>query len=162
MPRATLFSDRFLWGTATAAHQVEGNNTNNDWWAWEQEEGRIHEGDRSGKACDWWGGRWREDFDRARDSWQNAHRFSIEWSRIQPEPDAGTKRFWIAIAKCFGFTRTQYDPDCDASSLHHSALAGWNGRLENEEVVELLLPMPAERSKSNPMQIWVILTSQMF
>ena len=88
MPRATFnFPTGFLWGTATAAHQVEGNNVNNDWWAWEQEPGRIHEGDRSGKAADWWGGRWREDFNRAEDSWQNAHRFSLEWSRIQPEPD---------------------------------------------------------------------------
>ena len=30
------FTRGFLWGTATAAHQVEGNNTNNQWWDWEQ------------------------------------------------------------------------------------------------------------------------------
>ena len=36
-----LFPQDFLWGTATAAHQVEGQNTNNDWWQWEQENGRI-------------------------------------------------------------------------------------------------------------------------
>ena len=57
------FPRGFLWGTATAAHQVEGNNTNNQWWKWEQEgHTRRHV---SGLACDWWGGRWREDFDRA-------------------------------------------------------------------------------------------------
>ena len=88
MPRATFtFPAGFLWGAATAAHQVEGNNLNNDWWAWEQQEGRILNGDRSGKACDWWAGRWREDFDRAHETYQNAHRLSVEWSRIQPEPD---------------------------------------------------------------------------
>lgn len=88
MPRATFnFPNNFLWGTATASHQVEGTNFNNDWWTWEQQEGRIQNGDLSGKACDWWSGRWREDFDRAQDGWQNAHRFSVEWSRIQPEPD---------------------------------------------------------------------------
>ncbi len=59
----------------------------NNWTAWEQEPGRILEGHRAGLACDWWGGRWREDFDRAAESGQNAHRLSIEWSRIQPAPD---------------------------------------------------------------------------
>ncbi|HVM70204.1 MAG TPA: family 1 glycosylhydrolase [Anaerolineales bacterium] len=85
MPEATFHFPRgFLWGAATAAHQVEGNNTNNNWWKWEQE---GHTKAKSGLACDWWGGRWREDFDRAAETGQNAHRFSVEWSRIQPTPD---------------------------------------------------------------------------
>ncbi|HLE23990.1 MAG TPA: family 1 glycosylhydrolase, partial [Anaerolineales bacterium] len=46
------------------------------------------EGHRSGKACDWWGGRWQEDFDRAAGAGQNAHRLSVEWSRIEPTPGA--------------------------------------------------------------------------
>ena len=88
MNQATFhFPKGFYWGTATASHQVEGNNTNNNWWAWENEPGRIKQGHKSGLACDWWGGRWREDFDRAADGGQNAHRLSIEWSRIQPTPD---------------------------------------------------------------------------
>ena len=81
------FPRGFLWGTASASHQNEGNNTNNNWWAWESEPGRIIDGTKSGLACDWWGGRWREDFDRAKDDGQNAHRLSIEWSRVQPAPD---------------------------------------------------------------------------
>jgi len=85
MPQATYHFPRgFLWGAATAAHQVEGNNTNNQWWKWEQE---GHTNGKSGLACDWWGGRWREDFDRAAEGNQNAHRLSVEWSRIQPTPD---------------------------------------------------------------------------
>ncbi|MBT7781596.1 MAG: glycoside hydrolase family 1 protein, partial [Anaerolineae bacterium] len=76
------FPRGFLWGTATASHQVEGKNTNNNWHAWE-EAGKT--ADKSGLACDWWGGRWREDLDRAVETGQNAHRFSVEWSRIQPE-----------------------------------------------------------------------------
>ena len=88
MAQATFHFPRgFLWGTATAAHQVEGNNTNNSWWDWEQRSGKIRQGDKSGMACDWWRGRWREDFDRAADGGQNAHRLSIEWGRIQPAPD---------------------------------------------------------------------------
>lgn len=88
MAQATIHFPRgFLWGTATAAHQVEGNNTNNNWWAWEQVDGHILNGHKSGLACDWWGGRWKDDLDRAAETGQNAHRFSIEWSRIQPTPD---------------------------------------------------------------------------
>lgn len=87
MRQATLyFPTGFLWGTATAAHQVEGQNTQNNWYRWEQE-GHIIPGHQAGLACDWWGGRWQEDFDRAAETGQNAHRFSVEWSRIQPEPD---------------------------------------------------------------------------
>ncbi|GAF93024.1 unnamed protein product, partial [marine sediment metagenome] len=74
----------FLWGTATSSHQVEGENRDNDWWDWEQEPDRILHGHKSGKACDWWAGRWAEDFDRAAESFQNAHRMSIEWSRVEP------------------------------------------------------------------------------
>lgn len=88
MAQATFHFPRgFLWGTATASHQVEGDNTNNTWWAWEQEPGRIIDDHKSGRACDWWGGRWKEDFDRAAEAGQNAHRLSIEWSRLQPTPD---------------------------------------------------------------------------
>ncbi|HWR65047.1 MAG TPA: glycoside hydrolase family 1 protein [Bellilinea sp.] len=78
------FPKGFLWGAATASHQVEGSNTNNNWSAWEEQAGRIRLGHTAGLACDWWGGRWKEDFDRAAETGQNAHRMSIEWSRVQP------------------------------------------------------------------------------
>src|SRR4030066_1251897 len=88
MAQATYHFPRgFLWGTATAAYQVEGNNTNSNWYAWEQQSGNILNGDKSGLACDWWNGRWREDLRRASEGGQNSHRFSIEWSRVQPTPD---------------------------------------------------------------------------
>lgn len=89
LPSATFhFPKDFLWGTATASHQVEGGNNNNNWSAWENEPGRIRDGHKAGLAADWWGGRWREDFDRAAETGQKAHRLSIEWSRIQPRLDA--------------------------------------------------------------------------
>jgi beta-glucosidase len=78
------FPKGFVWGTATSSHQVEGNNRNNNWWMWEQEPGRILNNHTSGIACDWWGGQWRADLDRASENHQNSHRLSIEWSRIQP------------------------------------------------------------------------------
>lgn len=85
MPAASIhFPKGFLWGTATASHQVEGGNTNNNWYRWEQE---GHTSGKAGLASDWWGGRWKEDLDRAAEAGQNSHRLSLEWSRVQPEPD---------------------------------------------------------------------------
>jgi beta-glucosidase len=77
------FPDGFLWGTASAAHQVEGDNKNCDWWEWEQQPGRITNGDSAAIACDHYH-RYREDFALLREMKQNAHRLSIEWSRIEP------------------------------------------------------------------------------
>ena len=80
-----IFPPDFLWGTATASHQVEGNNRNNDWWAWEQDNGRFPPGQKSGLACNWWENA-EADLDRAAEMGNNAHRLSIEWSRVEPEP----------------------------------------------------------------------------
>ncbi len=78
------FPKNFLWGAATAAHQVEGQNFDNDWWDWEQTPGHIKNGDSSRVANDWWNGRFIEDFDRAQSLGHNAHRLSVEWSRLEP------------------------------------------------------------------------------
>jgi beta-glucosidase len=77
------FPDGFLWGTASAAHQVEGDNRNSDWWEFEQQPGHIANGDTSEIACDHYH-RYREDFSLLREMSQNAHRLSIEWSRVEP------------------------------------------------------------------------------
>ena len=76
-----LFPERFLWGASTSAHQVEGNNVHSDWWAWEQA-GRVNT--KSGLACDHYR-RFPQDFALAQSLGHNAHRFSIEWSRVEPE-----------------------------------------------------------------------------
>ena len=78
----TDFPDGFLWGTATAAHQIEGGNVNNDWWAWEHNPGSGCAAP-SGDACDSWH-RWRDDVDLVAGLGMNAYRFSLEWSRIEP------------------------------------------------------------------------------
>ncbi len=79
----TRFPDGFLWGTSSAAHQVEGGNRNNDWWEFEQQPGHIANGDTSEIACDHYH-RYREDFALLNELNQNAHRLSIEWSRVEP------------------------------------------------------------------------------
>jgi beta-glucosidase len=132
------FPRGFLWGTATSSHQVEGNNTNNNWWAWEQRPGRILNGHKSELACDWWSGRWREDFDRAADAGQNAHRLSIEWSRIQPVPDrwdeAALDRYRLMLR---GLQERGMLP---LVTLHHFSDPLWladKGGWEDPAVVEL-------------------------
>lgn len=83
---ARRFPEGFLWGTASAAYQVEGDNRNCDWWEFEHEPGRIATGDTSEVACDHYH-RYREDFALLRELNQNAHRLSVEWSRIEPQED---------------------------------------------------------------------------
>ena len=90
------FPKDFLWGTATAAHQVEGNNTNSDWWKWEQSKdyktgkNKLTGQDQkwplepSGDACDSYN-RYEEDFDLCKQMNNNAVRFSVEWARLEPE-----------------------------------------------------------------------------
>ncbi len=75
------FPKGFMWGSSTSSHQIEGENRNNDWWEWEAA-GRTEE--RSGKACDSYS-RYREDCDLAKELSHTAYRFSIEWSRVEPE-----------------------------------------------------------------------------
>ena len=80
-PSPRTFPPDFLFGAATSAHQVEGLNRWNDWWEAEQA-GRLPHA--SGEACRHFE-RFERDFDLARSLGHTAHRFSLEWSRIEPE-----------------------------------------------------------------------------
>jgi len=82
------FPKNFLWGTATAAHQVEGFNTNNNWYRWEHSfdqngKSRIHNSDKSGEAADHWNV-YKQDINLMKNIGANAYRFSVEWSKIMP------------------------------------------------------------------------------
>lgn len=74
------FPKDFKWGAATSSYQVEGGIENCD-WAQGAREGKVP---ACGKACDHYN-RYEQDFDIAQSLGHNAHRFSIEWSRIEPE-----------------------------------------------------------------------------
>lgn len=67
---------KFLWGSATSAYQIEGDNRNCDWWEWD--------GGRSGRASRFWE-KWEEDIELLKELGHNAFRYSIEWSRIFPK-----------------------------------------------------------------------------
>jgi beta-glucosidase/6-phospho-beta-glucosidase/beta-galactosidase len=79
-----VFPRGFLFGTATSAHQIEGGNSNNDWWDFENQPGTIKNGDHSGAAADAWN-RIPGDIALMKSIGANAYRFSIEWSRLEPQ-----------------------------------------------------------------------------
>ncbi len=77
------FPEGFLWGAATAGHQIEGGNVNSDWWPREVAPGTdIPE--PSGDAADSYH-RYREDITLLAEAGLDTYRFSLEWSRIEPE-----------------------------------------------------------------------------
>ncbi len=98
------FPENFYWGASTSSHQVEGGNVN-DWSEWEKgsAEDLARQANKhfdlsqqkkfpemfqsrnyiSGRTCDHYH-KFKEDFDIAKKLNHNAHRFSIEWSRIEP------------------------------------------------------------------------------
>ncbi|MBI4425011.1 MAG: glycoside hydrolase family 1 protein [Elusimicrobia bacterium] len=77
------FPADFWWGASTAAYQVEGDNRGSALWDWERRKGW----ERSGAAANSWR-LWRQDVDCLKRLNLNAYRFSVEWSRVQPAPDA--------------------------------------------------------------------------
>ncbi|ASN20043.1 glycoside hydrolase family 1 protein [Arthrobacter sp. YN] len=97
----TTFPDNFLWGAATAGHQIEGNNVNSDWWARELTMPGM---ELSGDACDSYH-RFGEDIDLLADAGLDSYRFSLEWSRIEPVPGHFSKaelaHYRRVIEHCF-------------------------------------------------------------
>ncbi len=96
--KAVLFPENFIWGTGDSAFQTEGIVTangktiQNSWTAWEEQmivkngitQPRTPEGKRAGKACNRWH-LFKEDINLEKELGLNAHRFSIEWSKIEPQ-----------------------------------------------------------------------------
>ncbi|KRV50868.1 beta-glucosidase [Wenjunlia vitaminophila] len=79
---STRFPEGFLWGASTAAHQIEGNNVNSDWWRKEHDPAaKISE--PSLDACDSYH-RWEQDMDLLAELGFTDYRFSVEWARIEP------------------------------------------------------------------------------
>lgn len=77
------FPDHFLWGAATAGHQVEGNNVNADTWLLENVTPTLY-AERSGDALNSLE-LWQDDLDLVKSIGLNSYRFSLEWARIEPD-----------------------------------------------------------------------------
>ncbi|HET7585376.1 MAG TPA: glycoside hydrolase family 1 protein [Gemmatimonadaceae bacterium] len=114
-----VFPSGFLWGSATASHQVEGDNRWNDWWMAEQRGLVPH---RSGAACRHYE-MYEHDFDLARGAGQNAHRFSIEWSRVEPAPGVWDEDAIAHYREVIDALRARgIEP---VVTLHHFTLPTW-------------------------------------
>ena len=130
------FPPGFLWGTATSAHQVEGGNRLNDWWRFEQQPGAIADGTVSGEACRHFE-RFDQDFALAAGDSHNAHRLSLEWSRIEPEPgriDAAAVAHYHEVFA--SLRRHRLTP---IVTLHHFTNPLWiadRGGWENRETID--------------------------
>jgi beta-glucosidase len=129
------FPEGFRWGTATAAHQIEGGNVNNDWWAFEHTAGSGC-AESSGDACDSWE-RWEEDADIVAALGLDSYRFSVEWSRIEPAEGEFSR---AALAhyerQCLGLRARGIDP---VVTLHHFTTPLWltdQGGWETDLAVE--------------------------
>jgi beta-glucosidase len=119
----------FMWGAATAAHQVEGGQ-HNDWTEMETKKGW----EKSGLACDAWN-LFPEDVKRMKWLGLTAFRFSVEWSRLQPERDAWDTQ---ALAKYVGWVKLLRENGIEPIiTLHHFSSPTWlvaAGGFENVSV----------------------------
>ena len=128
------FPSGFLWGAATSSHQVEGNNRWNDWWEFEQSGILPY---ASGNACEHFE-RYESDFDLASSWGHNAHRLSIEWSRIEPtegEFDAAALDHYVKVVAAL--RERCIEP---VVTLHHFTNPAWftrRGGWTNPESIEL-------------------------
>lgn len=129
------FSKEFFIGAATAAHQVEGNNINSDYWAMEHME-NTNFNEPSLEAADHYN-RYEEDIKMLAKAGLNAYRFSIEWARIEPkqgEYDKEQIMHYRQVLLCC----KKYDIEPVVTMMHFTSPI-WiiqNGGWENEKTVE--------------------------
>jgi beta-glucosidase len=89
MKTRSLFPENFLWGTATAAHQIEGAAFEDGkgisiWDTFSHSKNKILNNDNADVACDHYH-RYADDLRLMQQLGTNAYRFSVAWSRVQPE-----------------------------------------------------------------------------
>ncbi|MBQ5543101.1 MAG: family 1 glycosylhydrolase [Erysipelotrichales bacterium] len=129
------FSEDFMIGAATAAHQVEGNNVHSDYWLMEQLP-HTSFAEPSGITCDHYN-RYEEDIRMLAEAGLNAYRFSVEWARIEPEEgrfDENEIRHYQDVIACC--RKHGVEP---VVTLHHFTSPAWlirKGGWEAESTVE--------------------------
>lgn len=136
----SVFPKGFLMGAASAAHQVEGG-LENDWTDWENTkypDGKPHiaDGTVSGRACDSWN-RFDDDVACLKQLDANAYRWSLEWSRLEPEEgrwdQAAADRYksWIDTLSAAGIK--------SMVTAYHFTLPRWvakDGGWQNDKTID--------------------------
>ncbi len=152
------FPKGFLFGSATSAHQIEGHQ-HNDWSEWEKLPGKIHNHDTAEIAADSYN-KWRDDIKLLKDSSQNAYRFSIEWSRIEPEEgkfnQEAVEHYREIIAE---LNRNKIEP---MVTLFHFTLPVWlddKGGLTNRKAPWYFARFASRMAKEfgNEVKLWSVL-----
>jgi beta-glucosidase len=116
-----VFPAGFLWGVATAAHQVEGGNSNSDWWDWETKAGSPTR-EPSGAAIEHYT-RFAADIKLIAGLGFNTYRFSVEWARIEPEEGAFDQAALDHYGQMVAATRKAgMEP---LLTIHHFTLPRW-------------------------------------
>ena len=143
------FPDGFVWGVSSAAHQVEGYHTTNNWADWENqvdEDGnpRIARGEKCGMACDHFN-RYPEDIKLMQELGVKSYRFSVSWSKIMPEPGVIDHAFLSHyINVCDSLKAAGIEP---IITLHHFCHPMWfeeMGAFEKEENIEHFVRFSSE------------------
>lgn len=129
-----LFKKDFMLGAATAAHQVEGDNKNSDYWVMEHIPHSVFS-EPSNQAVDHYH-RYREDIDLMKNAGLNAYRFSIEWARIEPKEDQWDEKEMQHYCDVIDYCISQgMEP---VVTLHHFTSPAWlitKGGWESPDVV---------------------------
>lgn len=136
MKERITFPDGFDWGSATAGHQIEGDNIHSSSWHREQEE---HFREPSGKACNFWN-LWEEDFGLLSELGHRMFRMSIEWSRIEPEEGRHDDEALRRYLQMFETLRKRNIKLC--LTLHHFSHPQWfeeKGEFRKRENADLFL-----------------------
>ena len=133
--RDVHFPDAFSWGASTSAYQIEGGNTNTDWWRFERAEGTTAV-EVCGDACDSWH-RYEEDLDILASLGLNAFRLSVEWARVEPEQG----NFSIEALEHYRavLTACRERDIVPVVTLHHFTLPLWaadQGGLEHPDIAQ--------------------------
>lgn len=116
----------FKWCVSTAGHQIEGENFQSDWWAFEQKPGTIARRENSSCAADSWN-RLDRDLENLKYLGVNMYRFSVEWSRIEPSPN---KYDEAAILKYQDFVKGLESAGIEPMiTLSHFTIPNWFRKL---------------------------------
>lgn len=118
------FPKGFVWGAATAAHQVEGGNTNSDCWALEHTTPSLFR-EPSGEAVDQWH-RFDDDVAVLAALGLKAYRFGIEWARIEPEEGVFSQSALDHYQRCIDACRKR--GVLPIPTFHHFTLPLWQAK----------------------------------